>query len=86
MCQEYEDTDDPFEGSHNVHSGKIHVWGGISSRGTITLRLFRDNMDSEIYVDILKKRINEMNRLYPEGFIFMCHNDPKHKSSLAQNF
>ena len=78
--------DPPFEGRSKLHQGKVHVWGAISSRGTVSLSIFKENMNSQMYVDILKKKTQEMKNLYPEGFVFMQDNDPKHKANITKNY
>ena len=78
--------EESFEERSKLHQGKVHLWGVISSRGTISLSTFKENMNSQIYVDILKKKTKEMKDLYPEGFIFMQDNDHKHKAKLTKKY
>ena len=70
----------------NLHGPKVHVWGAISSRGKISLEIFTNNMTGESYTNILKKKSPEMHMMYPEGFIFMHDNDPKHTSHVAGDY
>ena len=58
------------------HPTKIHVWAGISCRGTTRICIFDGIMDAEMYV----------HETYPDGHRFMQDNDPKHTSRRAQNF
>lgn len=44
-------------------------------------------MDAALFVEVLKKGlIPFINNNFPSGHKFMQDNDPKHRSSLAQNF
>jgi len=57
------------EGS-DVHGPKIHLWGGITARGALSLEIFEDNLNATNYLKILKRKTNEMNRLFPDGWVF----------------
>jgi len=83
VSSEYEEN---YEGPTGLISTKVHVWGAISSRGTISLSLFEENLNAALYVNILQSKMREINAKFPEGFFFMCDNDPKHKSKVAQDF
>ena len=76
----------PYFRSSNLHGPKVHVWGGISLRGTTRLEIFEENMNGELYRDILQKHYKDMKKLYPEGFIFHQDNDRKHLSKVAMRF
>ena len=71
---------------YKAHGPKVHVWGAISLRGTVSLEIFEDNMDAALYRNILQKKKRFMEGLYPEGFILQLDNDPKHKAHETQNF
>ena len=55
------------------HPIKIHVWAGISMRGTTRLILFDGIMDAELYVRILEKALlPSARKLYPgTNYLFM---------------
>jgi hypothetical protein len=78
--------EEPRYSRNGLHGPKLHVWGAISSRGRISLKIWEKNMDAELYVSILDQKKREMRSLYPDGFIFMQDNDPKHTSNVAKNF
>ena len=46
--------DDRFARSRS-NSSKVHVFGGISLKGKISLEIFEDNLNKELYLKILKK-------------------------------
>jgi len=54
--------------------------------GKTSLFCFRQTMDAEFYVEILKKHIPEANRMLGDRWRFQQDNDPKHTSRLAQEF
>lgn len=68
--------------SMGSHGPKIHVWGAISLRGALNLEIFEDNLTSDRYVEILKKKFKKMKELYPEGFVFQQDGSPVHKGAL----
>ena len=70
------------------HPIKIHVWAGISMRGTTRLILFDGIMDAELYVRILEKALlPSARKLYPgTNYLFMQDNDPKHTSRRSRAF
>lgn len=83
---EIENESTQFEGESDLRGGKWHIWRAISSQGRISLYTFNQNFNAALYTKTLKYRISEMKRKYPEGFIFMVNNDPKHTSNLAKNY
>ena len=38
---------------------KVNVWGGICLNGKISLRFLNENMNTDLYLDILKEKWNE---------------------------
>ena len=68
------------------HGPKLHVWGGISSRGVVSLHIFEENLTARLDGDILKSKMDEINDLHPEGFIWMHDNDPKHTANVTKDF
>jgi hypothetical protein len=43
-------------GKTRTHGPKVHLWGPITSRGTISLHLFEENLTGEGYVKIFKNK------------------------------
>ena len=72
---------------HPKYPIKLHVWGGISCRGTTKLCIFDGIMNAELYIQILEEfLIPFLNQVYPNGHRFIRDNDPKHTSRRAQAF
>ena len=70
------------------HPVKVHVWAGISMRGTTRLIIFDGIMDAEFYIHILEYALlPSARKLYPgTNYLFMQDNDPKHTSRRARAF
>lgn len=68
------------------HGEKVHCWGGISACGALKLEVFEENLDSEGYLEILRSREEEMNNLYPEGWIFQQDGSGVHRSDLVTDY
>lgn len=67
--------------------GKIMVWSCITWKGVGFSCRIDDNMDAELYSEILKdelQRTIEFYNLNRNKIIFQADNDPKHASHLAQ--
>jgi len=70
------------------HAFKVHVWGGISHRGSTRLLIFDGILKSNFFVEeILQNTLLPFIRsVFPDGLRFQQDNDPKHRSNLAKNF
>ena len=69
------------------HPTKVHVWAGISYRGSTRICVFDGIMNADMYVQILEDCLLPfLQRTYPDGHRFMQDNDPKHTSRRAQEF
>lgn len=80
-------TSDPLaEEGGGVHGDKIHCWGGISARGALKLEIFEENMDADDYLKILRKKLPEMDRLYPDGYIWQQDGSGVHRAYIVQDF
>ena len=55
---------------------KFNCWGGISRNGSTSLHIYKENLDSDLYQDILEEHLSEMEDLYSEDFIFQHDNLP----------
>ena len=68
--------------------GKVHVWGGICTRGKVSLHIFTENLNGLLYKKILgRKLLPSMRRLYGGGkWILVQDNDPKHTCGKVAKF
>ena len=68
-------------------SCNIHVWAGISWKGTTKMCTFSGIMTSDLYVHILELcLLPSVNTLYPHHHRFMQDNHPKYTSGVAETF
>ena len=64
------------------HPYKVHIWGGISKRGTTGLLIFTGIMDSDFYMkEILGGTLMPFIKDH-----FQQDNDPKHTSKATRKF
>ncbi len=69
------------------HPYKVHVWAGVSRRGTTELCIFTGKLNSIGYQGILEECLLPfIQKKYPEGHRFMQDNDPKHTSRSTQDW
>lgn len=69
------------------HPVKIHVWGGISSRGATNVVMFSGIMDAPRYQQILEAGLVPfLNECFPDGHRVQQDNDPKHRSNRIAKF
>ena len=65
---------------------KVNVWGGIWLNGKVSLRFFNENMNTDLYINILKEKNNEMNLICGKRYILMRDNAPSHISEKTIEF
>ena len=69
------------------HPAKIHVWGGISSRGATRIVMFGGILNAERLEIILQSALLPfIRKYYPAGHRLQQDNDPKHRSKHIENF
>ena len=69
------------------HPVKVHVWAGISWKGTTPIVIFDGILNAEGYETILEKGLIPFLRdVYPGGHRLMQDNDPKHTSNRISHF
>lgn len=63
------------------HPVKVHIWGGISTRGATKLVIFTGTMDAIKFGKILEASLVPFVRTcYPDGHRLQMDNNPKHSS------
>jgi transposase len=65
---------------------KIKAWGGFFIGGKSSLHCFREIMNAEFYVGILREHIPMIEKMLGTQWRWQQDNDPKHTSHLAKNF
>ncbi|KAL4469102.1 hypothetical protein ABPG72_005872 [Tetrahymena utriculariae] len=60
---------------------KLNCWAAISRVGATSLHIFQENLNQQVYQDILKEHKSEMEKLYPKGYTFIHDNYKPHLSS-----
>ena len=50
------------------------------------LEIFEENLNSDLYLSIIRKKIPEMRRLYPRGFVFQQDGSGPHRGGIVQQF
>ena len=69
------------------HGPKVNVWGGISARGLMVVKLFSENLDLILYQSILEECLFETaDALYPDGCRLQHDNAPAHRSKRTKDF
>ncbi len=63
--------------------GSIMVWGCMTTAGTGELRFIEGNMDSNMYCDILKKKIMPSHQKLGQTAVFQHNNYPKHTAKIT---
>ena len=63
------------------HVPKIHAWAAFSSMGTFPLCIFTQNMDSDLFLQIMEGHlIAQANVFHENNWRLFMDNDPKHTS------
>lgn len=68
--------------------GNVMVWACMSAHGVGKLQFIEGNMDSRMYLNILKDNLIESAEMLgiKDNFRFYQDNDPKHKSGIVQTW
>lgn len=65
---------------------KIMAWGSFCAKGKTSLFCFKQIMNAEFYVEILRTHAPEIKQMLGRKWRFQQDNDPKHTSRLAKAF
>ena len=66
------------------HPFKVHVWGAFCAKGTVSFHMFTENMNGELYREILTQNLFEQaHQVLGNGWIFQQDNDLKHRARLT---
>ena len=69
------------------HTPKIHVWAAFSSMGTLPLCISTQNMNSDLFIDILQTHLFAQAEVFHENqWRLVMDNNPKHTSIKVQKF
>ena len=69
------------------HPLKLHIWGGISSRGATRVIMFSGIMDAEKLKSIFRAGLLPIiQEKFPDGHKLFQDQDPKHASSAIEEF
>ena len=69
------------------HPLKLHIWGGISSRGATRVIMFSGIMDGEKLKSIFRAGLLPfIQEKFPDGHKLFQDQDPKHASSAIEEF
>ena len=63
---------------------KVNAWGSIRINGKISLCFFTENINSDLYIIILKEKLPEMQRVEHKNFILVRDNAPAYVSEATQ--
>lgn len=66
------------------HPFKVHVWGAFCLQGIVGFHMFTENMNGELYREILTNNLfDQAYQLLGGSWTFQQDNDPKHKAKLT---
>ena len=69
------------------HSAKIDVWAAFSSMGVFPLCVFRENMNSQLFISIMEGHLlRQAEVFHGTDWKVVMDNDPKHTSLLSRQW
>lgn len=57
-----------------VEDVKLNCWGGICFNGATSLHIFKENLNKDLYEEIIEEHKGEMDDLFPDGYHFQHDN------------
>jgi hypothetical protein len=82
-------TEHDVQGTVKFGGGCLMMWGCITSQGVGRARHIIDNMNPQLYTDILDNEFLQTLEYYgleKEEIVFHQDNDPKHTSRIARRW
>jgi len=81
-------AEEPYHYPKSNHHSKCHVWAGISSKGVIGPHVFFENVNGEVYLDVLKTWMPDIKEMFKftATWRFQPDNDPTFTYIPAQRF
>ena len=74
-----------YVAGHN-RGRKVNVWGAISHKGKLTLQVFEENLNTEVYLNILSDMLPEMRQINNKKIRLQMDNAKVHWSTNALKF
>ena len=69
------------------HSPKINVWAAFCSMGVFPICIFKENMDSRLFIQIMEGYLlTQANVFFESNWRLAMDNDPKHTSRLIRDW
>lgn len=68
------------------HPYKVHVWSAFSMRDTVSFHMFTENMNGELYCQILANNLANIQTVMGRGWVFQQDNNPKHMVKVTKQF
>jgi transposase len=67
--------------------GKVGIWGGISGFGTTAAKIYTENMNGQLYCDILQKELKRSMAKFPKKIKIIYQQDlaPWHTSKIVKD-
>ena len=66
---------------------KINIWGGVSMRGKVAIGVYRENLNQDVYLEILRRSlIPRARQLYPYGFFLQYDNLKVHTAGRVLQY
>ncbi|CAF1534459.1 unnamed protein product [Adineta ricciae] len=67
--------------------GKVGIWGGISGFGTTSAKIYTQNMNGQLYCDVLQNQVKQSMAKIPKNIKMIFQQDlaPWHTSNIVKD-